>query len=326
MTTLAEAYCNITTDLLRISDLEAYDRKKKVTNWETHSGNVYRAGSVGYVSMLYRNDEELGAAQANLAAVDAADEWYFDSALDRVYYYDSTTDPNKYNMEAGEDWATLKQRVVDEKAEFIRSYYQRPIYSLKGVNTQSASGRDWDNILIHCNAVLAVADLIRDKNPAKADALELSILSEEPIGGTGHPGLLVMLKRGDIALQHEGGTPVKIEEKSVDAATTGAMLDVIGSPTVNFDAIKVWISTAGTFAAGTTSTVEYSSKVRDSTGLQMSLVKDGEIIHGGYQEIGRGLQTRFAEGVYTADDEWRVTLSGLREENPAVKSISMVRF
>lgn len=326
MSTLAEAYCNITTDLLRISDLESYDRKKKITNWETHSGSVYRAGSVGYVSQLYRNDEELGAAEANLAAVDAADEWYFDSALDRVYYYDATTDPNEYNMEAGEDWATLKQRVVDEKAEFIRAYYQRPIYSLKGVNTQSASSRSWDNILIHCNAVLAVADLIRDKNPAEANALEMSILSELPIDETGHPGLLVMLKRGDIALQHEGGSAIKIEEKTVDAATTGGMLDVIGKPTINFDAIKVWISTAGTFTAGTTSTVKYSSNVRDSTGLQMSSVKDGEIIHGGYQEIGRGLQTRFAEGVYTLNDEWRVSLSGLRPENPKIKSMQMVRF
>ena len=54
MSTYEQAYSNTTTDLVSVvPDLESYDQKKLITNWEVYSGSVYRSGSVGYISNLY---------------------------------------------------------------------------------------------------------------------------------------------------------------------------------------------------------------------------------------------------------------------------------
>ena len=73
-----------------------------------------------------------------------------------------------------------------------------------------------------------------------------------------------------------------------------------------YDLIKVIISTAGTFAAGTASGVKYTSYIGDTTGLKMQTSVSAEIINGTYQNIGRGLSAKFSAGVYSANDEWEV--------------------
>ena len=63
-------YCNNTTDLLGIlPELQAYDRKRLVSNWQTYSGSVYRSDSVGYVAMLYKDGKELELENENYKKV-----------------------------------------------------------------------------------------------------------------------------------------------------------------------------------------------------------------------------------------------------------------
>ena len=126
MSTYETYYCNLTTDLDNIVDLQGYDSKKLMTNWQTHSSNLYRAES-GYVSMLFKEGKELGAAQAGTGYLNTNDEWTFVSGDNLVYYYNDTTSPNDMMMEAGEDFVDLKTRVAKEQAERIRSYVGRPI-------------------------------------------------------------------------------------------------------------------------------------------------------------------------------------------------------
>ena len=194
MSTIETYYCNANTDLLDIvPDLQAYDQKRLVTNWQTHSGSgnhtVYRADSVGYVAKLFREGKDLGAAQGSIPDGNTADEWYY--AADTVYVA-ATSNPNDDSYEVGPDWEALKLKVVKEQAERIRSYIGRPILSRKGVQTESAAGREYDYIIIEANATLACAYLVRAHNPELGFELEQRIINTE----TGQ-GLLDLLKRGE---------------------------------------------------------------------------------------------------------------------------------
>ena len=90
-----------------------------------------------------------------------------------------------------------------------------------------------------------------------------------------------------------------------------AIVDTFGQPTTAFDRIKVIITTAGTFAAGSTSTVAFSSYVGSDRGLKTNLVENGRVIDGGLQPVAHGVYIRFSTGVYTINDEWEVEVSGL---------------
>ncbi|MFQ6609320.1 MAG: hypothetical protein ACE5D7_00830 [Fidelibacterota bacterium] len=323
MSTYETSYSNITTDLLNVvPDLDRYQKKDPVTGWEVHSGNVYRAGGVGYVGMLYQNGRELGAAQSALVDVDATDEWYYDSTADQVYFY-STTDPDELKMEKGEDWETLKTRVNNEAAEEIRSYLGRPILPRKGVGTESASSRVWDNIVIKCNAMLTCAYLIGGDNSELSDMLFSKVYSEDVIAETGTRGLLYELKTGVRHLWNEKTSGVKFREISVDSNTTGSIIGIVGSPSVFWDRLKVVVTSAGTLTAGSASSVEYSVYGRDDTGTKTSLVVDGETMTGGWDSISSGLYAMFSPGVYTLNDEWEVEVSAMKKTNARIRSLQM---
>ncbi|ODS29848.1 MAG: hypothetical protein SCARUB_05048 [Candidatus Scalindua rubra] len=325
MTTLSTAYCNITSDLQDIEpNIESYDKKRSIKVWSVHSGTVYKSENCGYVNVLFQDGEDLGSPEANLAAVDTNGEWFYDETIDTVYLQ-SATDPDEENMQAGQDWKTLTQKAVDQSAEFMRAYYGQAIYSRKGVEEQGTSARNWDDIIIRINAQLAVVKLMRGAGKhLEADRYERDIMSEDIIEEVGRRGLLVMLKRGEIHLHHESGHKPVIDQVSIGGSTTGDLVDVIGDSTVNWDAIKVYVTTAGTLTGGTSSPVKITTYVRDSTGLEMSKVIDDEVITGGYDSLGRGLMGRFSKGVYTLNDEWRITMSGLRREKPKIRTMQMV--
>ena len=62
MTTYLETYCTISDIQLVAPFVFDYDRKRTISNWVSHSGSssseIWKAGSVGKLSMLYENDIE----------------------------------------------------------------------------------------------------------------------------------------------------------------------------------------------------------------------------------------------------------------------------
>ena len=313
-------YCNSTTDLLGIlPDLQAYDRKRLVSNWQTYSSNVYRADSVGYISQLYIDGKELGSAEGSLGDVDATDEWYYLNTSDCVFVY-STTDPNESSYEAGEDFVDLKARVVKEQAERLRSYVGRPILSRQGVGTQSASDRNYDWLIITANATLAVAELVKSTNPELGMELEKRIIDPET-----SLGLLDLLKMGEYRLWNEVDHQEQIRTVTVDAATTSAIVDTRGNPSTEWDIVKIVIDTGGTLTAGSASSIIYSTYGKDSTGLKISKMVDGETVTGGWDSVGHGMYVRFSAGVLTASDEFEFEMSGAKPENSEVKNMSLYR-
>jgi hypothetical protein len=324
MATYLESFCNITTDLMGVEpNIDNYDRKRLIQNFQSHATNVYVAFNSGYVSQSYIDGKEMNM-QSSLGAVDSSDDAYFDSAVDALYVY-SSVDPDNLVYEAAEDWATIKQRVVNEQADRIRSYINRPIFKRSKAEDQGASSREYDFVLINSNAGLACADLMRAVDPERAKDIEERYISPEG------EGMLDLLKRGDYALWNEA-TYEKNEGMlrpiSLNANTTGGILDtkITALPSVDYDDVRVKITAGGTFTSGTANTsVKYSVFVKNDTGLAITEVVQSEEINGDYQGLAYGMYIRFSEGVYTTNDQWGIIVVGQPEEHGSVKSEQVSR-
>ena len=313
-------YNNLTTDLDNIVDLQGYDSKKLITNWQTHSSNLYRAES-GYVSMLFKEGKELGAAQSGTGDLNVNDEWTFVSADNLVYYYNDTTSPNDMMMEAGEDFVDLKTRVAQEQAERIRSYVGRPILPRKGVGTDSASSRNWDWLIINANATLTCAALVKVKDAEFGAELEKRIIDPETGLGT-----LDLLKAGQYHLWNESEFQrIQVRDVSLNGSTTSAIVDVKGSPTVEWDILKVQIQTGGTLSSGSASSVTFSTWGKNETGIKIAQIANADTVTGGWNYIGAGCYVRWSAGVLTASDEWEIEVNGMAAENAVIKTSKLVR-
>lgn len=304
-----EAFCNITSDLSSIaSDIDRYDRKTTLfSNWATTSTtHLYQLAGTGNVAQLFVDSAE-GILVTDTP--NANNEYAYNTATDVLTYFLSSSNVSSLNskvFEKGEDWATLKAKVCNEQASFIRSYLNdRAIYKRSNSNYQGAENRDYDFVIIRCNALLAVADLIRSSDLERASEIEELAMGES--------GLLTRIKRGDFALWHETtkatqGAPT-ISEISVHANTTGYIEDIKmdGLSSTSYDQVIVEIQQGGNFVLGTASPVFYNVYVKDNTGLKMHKVVDNEQVTGDYQNLAYNGHIRFQIGAYTTSDQYLIT-------------------
>jgi len=319
MSTYEIAYSNTTTDLISVvPDLDVYDQKKLLTNWAVFTSNKYYTQS-GFVSQLYMNGNELGSAQANLAALTENNEWFYDSGPDITYVYNSNNSPNEDRMEAGVDWETLKTRINNESAERIRSFVPFPIVSRKGIGTASASSRDYDWIIIKSNAFLTCSSLVRPLNQELADELEKRVIDAET-----ELGLLDQLVAGKYRLWNQGERQNEVRPVSVDTSSTGSIVDIKGQSTADWDILKLNIDSGAVLTAGSASSVTYSTYGKDSTGLKIAQIVNGETLTGGWDYAGHGIYFRASPGKHTTNDEWELEVSGM-QDNPKIKTARLWR-
>jgi hypothetical protein len=308
MSSIYSAFCNNTTDLQSVvSDIDKYDRKRVLMTNFVASGtsNLYYLHNAGYVDQLYMD----GAEQTKVSDTpNAMNEYEYDSNSDRLQVYiggSSASDMNTRVFESGQDWSGLKTTVCKEQADLMRSYLDRPIYKRANTTYQGASERNYDFIVVRINAILACADLVRSHDPEKAE--EIESMATNPDG----TGLLDKLKRREYVMSNETSFASEkgvIQEISLNGSTTGYIEDIMlhGPPNVDYDEVRVVISTGGTFALGTSSPVKYDVYVKNSNGIRMSKVVDAEQVNGDYQSLAYGARIRFQAGVYVADDEWAI--------------------
>ena len=308
MSSIYSAFCNNTTDLQSVvSDIDKYDRKRVLMTNFVASGtsNLYYLHNAGYVDQLYMD----GAEQTKVSDTpNAMNEYEYDSNSDRLQVYiggSSASDMNTRVFEAGQDWSGLKTTVCKEQADLMRSYLDRPIYKRANTTYQGASERNYDFIVVRINAILACADLVRSHDPEKAD--EIESMATNPDGS----GLLDKLKRREYVMSNETSFASEkgvIQEISLNSSTTGYIEDINlhGRPNVDYDEVRVVISTGGTFALGTSSPVKYDVYVKNSSGIRMNKVVNAEQVNGDYQVLAYGARIRFQAGVYVADDEWSI--------------------
>ena len=308
MSSIYSAFCNNTTDLQSVvSDIDKYDRKRVLMpNFTTtDTTNLYQLNNTGFIGQLYKDGVEMTAVTDT---PNADNEYNYSSSTDSFQFFLASSSVSALNsavFEAGQDWDTLKSTVCKEQADLMRSYLDRPIYKRANTTYQGASERNYDFIIVRINAILACADLVRSSDPEKAEAIEEMAMNPD---GT---GLLDKLKRREYVMSNETSFASEkgvIQEISLNGSTTGYVEDIKlhGPPRVDYDEVRVVISTGGTFALGTTSPVKYDVYIKNSEGLRMHKVVDAEQVNGDYQPLAYGARIRFQAGVYVANDEWAI--------------------
>jgi len=321
------AFCNITTDLQAIGDVSAYDRKRVLPNNWVASGttNLYYLHNAGSCSVLFKDGKDLGAAQSD--EPNTSGEWRYIAADDRIEYFETSSSVaalESANFEEGMDFATLKQQAVNESADLIRSFINRPIYPRKNPNYQGAAGTEYDFILVRINAILAVANLMRRDDPDKAAEIESLAMNEED------SGLLDKLKRREFVLWNETSYRTEngiVQVVSQHANSTGTpQIEIVNPPSVSYDEVKVIIDQGGTFnSSNKNSTITYSVWVKNDDGLKQQQYVISELITGDLQDLCYGAKVIWSPGLYTTGDEFAVTFQSTEVQIGSVRSGQIYR-
>ena len=328
MSTYYESYCNTTTDLSFVEPyLSEYDHKKVLASnfTTTDTTNLYQLNNTGHVSQLYKDGVEMTSVTDT---PNADNEYNYSSSTDSFQFFLASSSVSALNsavFEASRDWSDLKTEAVKRASDFIRSLLPFPIYKNKGVGTSDAVANDYPEIIVRSTAVMAVESLIRPYDVDKADQIKSQAINDQ------NTGWLDMLRKGEITLysseseqKHKG----ILKDVSVNANTTGGIVDVKGRASTQWDAIKIIISAGGTITAGSANTsVTYSSFTRNEKGLKMNQDTTEEIIDCGWQSVGHDMWVRFSPGVYTTNDEYELEVSGVVDQAfTPIKTVRTSRY
>ena len=316
----APIYCTH-KELKRVyPQIDAFDTKTPIYGWVVHSGTLYRADNCGLVTQLFVDGQDLGDAEANSGVVNVNGEWYYDSALDAVYYYNSASNPIDLLMEAGEDFTSMITQFRTDASRYLDSKLDP---NLPREQLKDKSG-NFDYMIIRSSALIAAAFLIRASDPTNEVA---TALMEEAKGN------IDALNTGNAALSWQTTRDASRGIIRDGSYTDGSVrpVDTRGMWSGTFDLIRVKIETGGALDG----TATYSVWVKDGDKLgnqQGNQVIDSQKINGDYQSLAGNLQIRFAgetkTSVATATNEWEVEVMGAGEHIDAsgVKSVANTRW
>ena len=295
-------------------NLDEFDTKKPVYGWVVDSGSRYVAHDSGLVTQLFVDGKDLGSAQSAKTDVDANDEWFYDSTTDAVYYYDDGSSPDDLLMEAGEDFATLKTRVMKDASNYVDSKLDATLPREQFLLKDGT----YDYLIRRLTGLVAAYFLVKGKDPTSeiAEALfdEAQMHIEDLNSG-----------RAKLSFQNTGDASKGIVRK-ISVAGSLNIVDTRGNYRGSYDRLKVIVTTGGAIG-----TAKYSVYAKDEDALKNNIVLQDEIINGDYQELAGGLQVRFQgssdASTGTLNDEWEVEVMGLYEEtdNPSIRSVKMTR-
>ena len=295
-------------------NLDEFDTKKPVYGWVVDSSSRYVAHDSGLVTQLFADGKDLGSAQSAKTDVDANGEWFYDSAADAVYYYNDASSPDDLLMEAGEDFATLKTRVMKDASNYVDSKLDATLPREQFLLKDGT----YDYLIRRLTGLVAAYFLVKAKDPTSeiAEALfdEAQMHIEDLNSG-----------QAKLSFQNTGDASKGIVRK-ISVAGSLNIVDTRGNYRGSYDRLKVIVTTGGAIG-----TAKYSVYAKDTDGLKNNLVLQTEVINGDYQELAGGLQIRFQgsadNSTATADDEWEVEVMGLYEEtdNASMRSVRMTR-
>ena len=295
-------------------NLDEFDTKKPVYGWVIDAGARYVSHDSGLVTQLFVDGKDLGSVQSAKTDVDANDEWFYDSAADAVYYYNDASSPDDLLMEAGEDFATLKTRVMKDASNYVDSKLDATLPREQFLLKDGT----YDYLIRRLTGLVAAYFLVKGKDPTSeiAEALfdEAQMHIEDLNSG-----------RAKLSFQNTGDASKGIVRKIAVAGSLN-IVGARGNYRGSYDRLKVIVTTAGAIG-----TAKYSVYAKDEDTLKNNLVVQTEVINGDYQALAGGLQIRFQgsadSSTGTLNDEWEVEVMGLYEEtdNPAIRSVKMTR-
>lgn len=339
--TYYEAFCSVTDLQMVEPNLNSYNIRRALEGFVQASGIVYRVGGSGYVSVLYRDGQELGSAQGSAGAVDSDSEWYYDEDTDLLTVASALDPATEHFFEAGQDWKTTRDKAINSASSFIREFCNKSIRRLSGDEGTESTGT-YQDIIVKCASHLAVATLIKPYDFEKAMRIEGVVYNEET-----NTGLLNLIKSGEVPLWDETTDRQRsgiIKRIAYNASSTGGIVDVMmgkNAPWVDWDRVKISISDDGNSGSGANmssgsenSTIKYSVYVKNDNGLKVEQVVTDEPINGSYQSMAYGAYIRFSvsstssgtASKYYTSDEWEIELDGQPiESGSGVKTVQVIR-
>ena len=181
-----------TSDLRNIyPNIGKFDMKTQILGWvTTGTSNLYLARNTGLVNQLFADGSDLGDAEANSGVVNVNDEWYYDSDLDTVYYFNSASNPIDLLMESGEDFATHLTDQLYKASRYFDSYVDSSLPSQMSKNDEG----EYPYIVIRTTAQICAYFLLFAHDPESEDALRIKAEYED---------ILEKLTTGGIKLDYE---------------------------------------------------------------------------------------------------------------------------
>ena len=299
------------------------DAKRPIYGWvTTGTSNLYLARDTGLVTQLFADGEDLGDAEANSGVVDTNGEWYYDSNLDTVYYFNSSTNPIDMLMESGDDYATLITRVAKRASRMIDSKIG---YRVTDTQIKDREG-NYPDIIVRAASLQSVILLLTSEDPTNPIIEPFKEELIEIVEGI-NAGTIVILGNQRTMDAAKG----IIREVSVNPSSDLRPVELIGHYTGSaYELLKVYIDSGENGVIGTT---RMTVKGKDSTKLKNTVLIDSEIITGDYQSLGlSGMKIRWSgdndAAITTADDEYEIEIFGhsLDSSSPGqVGNIKMTR-
>ena len=306
------------------SDLEmyypnfsSYDAKRQILGWETTgTSNLYLARNSGLVTQLFVNGEDLGDAEANSGVVNVNGEWYYDSALDTIYYFNDASNPIDLLMEGGIDNATyFDQMLVNASMELnnlLDGRYATPLPKVTQIDQNTASNsqaKEYDAIVIKMTSYICVSNILRAEGQTEeADYYYAQVTNAE------RTGMVDRLNAGEFKLSYE--VDAKDRQGAINNKSVSGSMDIVETAGAyvgeKYDLLKIEATTTGAYGVGKVKVHYYGN---DKIWGQES---DPEIVTGGLQALSGmgGLLVRFQGASITDGDTWEI------EVNSATRQIT----
>ena len=301
------------------------DNKNPIYNWETtDTSNQYVAHNTGYIDTLFVDGAEQGTAQGSIGAVDSAGDWYYDSATDALYYFNSSSNPNNLVMESGSDWSTLMNnhlyRASMELNNMLDNRFPNPIpKSFIHSDVPSSDTAQYDAILIKLTCYIVAVNLQR----ASGEWEQAEVIQEQ-ITNLDGTGMVDKLNKGEWKLSFETD---KTDSSGdiIEVTNAGSMnlVETYGEWTgQRYDRVQMICTTGGAYGSA-----KMTIKTFDGNELYGSEQLNWEVT-GGLDHIGNGLYVRFEGATMNTNDRWDIEVRNytLKQTNSqGTRSINAIR-
>lgn len=301
-------YCNITTDLTRVfPQINDYHGRERLVGWTIASGqtNTYYVPFQGYIDNVFENGIALTSRSSIADTESNAGSYYSDTTNNVLYVHTSGSDaPTGYELEAGEDWVTLKTWARDKAQQQVdadlNSRYSTPLLPRIDKDHDIA---DFEFPIVEATAVFTCYLLVRRVTRGADHAQMLLKMYSNPNPDIGEQkGIIDKLKDGDTLLQDQI-SPREAGKFNVRAGGSNSteLLKIIGTYTgTQAQRWKLVIDTAG--APGTaTYKLSYDNGTNYDYTLEETTNEDNL-----YVNLNYGLWGYFPASSYSLNDTWTI--------------------
>jgi len=294
--------------------ISEFDLKRRIYNWTGPSTNVYTAQNTGKITQLFADGVELTSDHG----LDGNNDYYYTESTNSVQFYHTSNNPNDMIMEAGDDWADIKQRFRRKASRLIESHLDNRMTR----EVMKDREGNYPEMIVHATALQTVILLLKAHDPNNEVIEPFKSELDEILDG---------LKSGSIVLPSSvtaDSSKGVIREVSVNANSDLRPVELKGNYNASgYDLIKLKVITGGVIGTST-----YSVWVKDSDTLKNNQVITAEKITGDYDHVVSGLYIRWsgddvASAITTADDEYEIEVhsSSIDTDISSIGSVSMTR-